>query len=130
MVAILNVVLENHPGSLAEVLEILARAEINVDALEAEAQGDFGTAHIVCAKPKLAAELLRQDGYDVVEAEALELMITNKYGEIQKVCERLASNGVNVVSIFGTTPPASGVAARVIVRVNDLKRAKELLGVK
>ena len=86
MVTILNVAVENHPGSLAEILEILARAEINLDALEAEAMGDFGTAHIVCAKPRLAGELLRQDGYDVVEAEAIELMVPNKYGELQKVC--------------------------------------------
>ena len=130
MVTILNVALENHPGSLAEVLEILARAEINVDALEAEAQGDFGTAHIVCAKPRLAGELLRQDGYDVVEAEALELLVENKHGEVQKICHRLASNGVNVVSIFGTTPPASGVSARIIVRVNNVPKAKELLGLR
>lgn len=130
LVIILNVALENHPGSLAEVLEIISRAEINLDALEAEAQGDFGTAHIVCAKPRLAAELLRQDGYDVVEAEALELIVANKHGEIQKVCERLAANGVNVVSIFGTSPPTAGVSGRVILRVNNVAKAKELLGVR
>jgi hypothetical protein len=129
LVVILNIALENHPGSLAEVLGIFARAEINVDALEAEAQGDFGAAHIVCGKPKLAAELLRQDGFDVVEAEALELMVPNKYGEVQRICERLASNGVNVVSIFGTTPPASGVSGRVILRVNDVQKAKSLLSI-
>ena len=130
MVIILNVALENHPGSLAEVLEIVSRAEINVDALEAEAMGDFGMAHILCGKPKLAGELLRQDGYDVVEAEALELIVANKYGEVQKICEKLAGNGVNVVSIFGTMPLPPATSGRVIVRVNDVKKAKAVLGFK
>ncbi|MBI2077415.1 MAG: ACT domain-containing protein [Euryarchaeota archaeon] len=100
MVAVLNVALQNHPGSLAEVLEILARAEINVDAIEAEAQGDFGTVRLLTSKPRLATDLLKQDGYDVV---------------------------INVVSLFGTSPdgPANG---RLLLRVNDTKAARKVLG--
>ncbi|HLE46886.1 MAG TPA: ACT domain-containing protein, partial [Candidatus Thermoplasmatota archaeon] len=117
MVTVLNVVLQNHPGSLAEVLEIMARAEINVDAIEAEAQGDFGTVRLLTSKPKLAGELLRQDGYEVVEAEALQLMLPNKYGELARLAKKLADSNVNVVSLFGTSPngPNDG---RLVLRVN------------
>jgi len=128
MVTVLNVVLQNHPGSLAEVLEIMARAEINVDAIEAEAQGDFGTVRLLTSKPKLAGELLRQDGYEVVEAEALQLMLPNKYGELARLAKKLADSNVNVVSLFGTSPngPNDG---RLVLRVNDTKAARKVLGI-
>lgn len=126
MVTVLNVALENHPGSLAEVLEILARAEINVDAVEAEAQGDFGTVRILTNKPQLASDLLRQDGYDVVEAQAIELVLPNKYGELARVLRRLANGKVNVVSLFGTSPP-QGTQGRILVRVNDAEAARKVL---
>jgi hypothetical protein len=127
MVVVLNVALQNHPGSLAEVLSILSRAEINVDALDADAHGDFGTIHLLTNKPKLARELLEQDGYNVVEAEAIELTVPNKYGELAKLAERLAKAKVNVVSLFGTSPLGGG-EGRLILRVNDVKAGKKALG--
>lgn len=128
MVTILNVALQNHPGSLAEVLEIMARAEINVDAIEAEAQGDFGTVRLLTSKPRLATDLLKQDGYDVVEAEGVQLMLPNKYGELARLAKKLADANINVVSLFGTSPegPANG---RLLLRVNDTKAARKVLGI-
>ena len=127
MVKILNVALENHPGSLAEILDILARAEINVDALEAEAQGDFGTVRLFTAKPDLAAQLLRQDGYDVVESDVLEIILPNRYGELVRLARRLAEGHVNVVSLFGTSPPGGG-DGRFLLRVNNADAARKVLG--
>lgn len=128
MVTVLNIALENHPGSLLEVLEILGRAEINIEAIEAEAQGDFATARLLAAKPQLAAELLRQDGYDVVEAEAIELMVANKHGELARIMARLAKGGINVVSLFGTAPSPGVADGRLLLRVGDIAKAKAILG--
>ena len=128
MVVILNVALQNHPGSLAEVLSILSKAEINVDALDADAHGDFGTIHLLTNKPVLARELLEQDGYNVVEADGIELTIPNKYGELTKVAEKLAKAKVNVVSLFGTSP-INGGEGRLILRVNDAAAARAALGI-
>lgn len=127
MTVVLNVALQNHPGSLSEVLTILSKAEINVDAIDADAHGDFGTVHLLTNKPKLARELLEQDGYNVVEADAIEITIPNRYGELAKVADTLAHANVNVVSLFGTSPIAGG-EGRVVLRVNDAKAARAALG--
>jgi hypothetical protein len=129
MSVVLNVALQNHPGSLAEILTILSKAEINVDAIDADAHGDFGTVHLFTNKPKLARELLEQDGYDVVEAEAIELQLPNKYGELARLAETLAKAKVNVVSLFGTSPPHGG-EGRLLLRVNNARAAREALGLK
>lgn len=129
MATILNVALENHPGSMADILEILSRAEVNVDAIEAEAQGDFGTVRLFVNKPKYAAELLRQDGYDVVEAEVTELLLPNTHGELARLARRLADASVNVVSLFGTSAPGAR-DGRLLLRVNDAAAARKALGIK
>jgi hypothetical protein len=127
MAKILNVALENHPGSMADILEIMARAEINLDAVHAEAQGDFGTVRLFTNKPQLAAELLRQDGYDVVEAEVLELILPNRYGEVARVARKLAEGNVNIVNLFGTSVPGAK-EGRVMLRVNNVEAARKILG--
>lgn len=121
--------LENHPGSMADILEILSRAEINVEAIEAEAQGDFGTIRLLCGKPALAADLLRQDGYDVVEADGIELVLPNRYGELARLARKLADSKVNVVSLFGTSTPGSP-EGRLLLRVNDAAAARKALGLR
>lgn len=127
MVTVLNVALENHPGTLSDILNILGRAEINVEGVEAEAMGDFGTLRLLVSKPKLAGDLLRQDGYDVVEAEVLELDLPNKHGELARLAAKLGQSGVNIVSIFGTAPKAG--QGRILMRVNDIAKAKQILGI-
>lgn len=129
MTKILNVALQNHPGSMAEILEILSRAEINVDAIEAEAQGDFGTIRLLCSKPELAADLLRQDGYELVEADGIELLLPNKAGELARLARKLAEHKINVVSLFGTSSPGAH-EGRLLLRVNDAAAARKALGVK
>jgi hypothetical protein len=127
MTRILNIPLQNSPGSLAEILEIMARAEINVDAIDCDTAGDFGSVRLLTNKPQLARELLEQDGYDVVEAQAIEIQVPNRYGELAKIAKKLADKRINVVSLFGTSPPLGG-EGRIILRVNDEKAARTALG--
>lgn len=127
MPTLLSVALENHPGSLAEALEILARAEINIEAIEAEAGGEFGTLRLWVDKPKFGAELLRQDGYDVVEVNAVVVSIPNRHGELAKLSRRLADAKVNILSLFGTSSATSS-EARVLLRVDQVDAAQALLG--
>lgn len=128
MPKILSVALENHPGSLADALEALAAAGLNVEALEAEAMGDFGSLRVLVADPTRAAKVIRDRGLDVVEADALDLRLPNKPGELAKVARKLAEAKVNVVSLFGTNPSAGKDAGRILLRVNNLDAAVKALG--
>lgn len=127
MTTLLSVSLENHPGSLAEVCEALAEANINVEAIEAEAQGDFAQARLLVNDHVAAARLLRSKGYDVVAAPVIDLNLPNKPGELARVTRALASAKLNIVSIFGTTSTKSG-EGRILVRLPDVDAAKKVLG--
>ena len=129
MVIILSVALENHPGSLADILDRLASTGANIEAVEAEALGDFGNVRVLTPDAAKAAKALREAGFDVVEAEALELRVANRPGELAKTARKLAEAKVNVVSLFGTTPGSTG-DGRLLLRVNNVPAAKKALGIK
>ena len=124
---ILAVALENHPGALSDVLDLLSKNKFNVSGIEAEALGDFGRARILVDDSARAAKILRKKGYDVVEAEAIELDLPNKPGELARVMKALAAAKVNVVSLYGTTPSPTG-SPRLLLRVNNAAQAKAALG--
>jgi hypothetical protein len=130
MTAILSVALENHPGALAELLQVIAEAKVNIHAIEAQAMGDFGGVRLQVADPTGTAEMLRKKRYDVVEADVLELSLPNKPGMLAKVAKQLADAEVNVVSLFGTTPVGSASPGRLLLRVNKPDVARRLLNLR
>lgn len=128
MVTVLSVSLENHPGSLSDVLAVLGSNGINIHAVEAQAMGDFGGVRLQVADAAKAGKLLRDQGFDVVEADALELTLPNQPGVLADLARRLAAEKINVVSLWGTTPVAGSGQGRILLRVNDPVAARKLLG--
>lgn len=129
MPTVLALSLENHPGALAELLEEVAEKKINVIAIEAEAQGDFGSVRILTDDPAKAADVLRESGYDVIEAEAIVIEMPNEPGELAKIARKLADGDINVVSLFGSAPKVKGGKTQILLRVANSPKARKLLGV-
>lgn len=130
MTVILSVALENHPGALAQLLNDISDANVNIHAVEAQAMGDFGGVRLQVADPKRTAEVLRKKGYDVLEAEVIELALPNKPGVLAKVVKQLADANVNIVSLFGTTPVGATGTGRLMLRVNKPEVARRILNLR
>ena len=130
MTAILSIALENHPGALAKLLDEIATANVNIHAIEAQAMGDFGGVRLQVADPRAVAALLRKKGYDVLEADVLEVSLPNQPGVLAKLAKQLADAEVNVVSLFGTTPVGSGAPGRLLLRVNKPDMARRILNLR
>lgn len=128
MSTLISVSLENHPGSLAEVCEALATAKINIEAVEAEAQGDFATARFLVSDHVAATRLLRSKGLDVVTADVVELTVPNRPGELARIARQLATAKINIVSLFGSTGSKTG-EGRILLRTPDIEAAKKVLGI-
>ena len=129
MPTVLALSIENHPGALADLLEEVAEKEINVIAIEAEAQGDFGSVRILTDDPAQAAAVLREGGHDVIEAEAIVLEMPNEPGQLARVARKLADGNVNVVSLFGSAPKTKGGKTQILLRVANSPKARKVLGV-
>ena len=92
----LSVFLENRPGILAHICDILSQASINVLALSTHDSVDNAVVRILCDNPTKALLLLEQEQFYVLEQDVVVLEITNHYGALSQVARKLARADINI----------------------------------
>ena len=127
MSAQIVVFLENRPGALSELCEVLATAEINIEALLLEGSVDFGNIRLHVSAPRKAEKALRDAGYQVRVAEALTLKLSNEPGALADAAKKLTKAKINIDALFGTTAPGTDQAEFVLM-VSDVEKARKTLG--
>ena len=121
------VFLENRPGALAELADLLAAAEVNIEAILLEGSVDFGNVRLHLSNPRKAEKALKDAGYQYRKGEAILLQLPNEPGALADVAKKLAKAKVNIDSLFGTTAPGSNQAEFVLL-VSDEAKARKALG--
>jgi len=115
----LTVILENRPGTLADVGEALGKAGINIDGLCGFPCQGKGILHILVEDAAGARRALEEIDLEVRdEREVLVLEVEDRPGAGGKVACRIANAGVNVDLVYGTTK------TRVVIGVDDLEKAR------
>jgi hypothetical protein len=122
----LIVFVENRPGALDEILEVLADAEVNIDALLLEGSVDFGAARFQVDNPRKAEKALLDAGFQVKTGESLVISLKHAPGELLGITKRLAKAKVNIEALFGTTSK-NGESADFVLMVNDIEKARKAL---
>jgi len=121
------VFLENRPGALAELADILAAADVNVEAILLEGSVDFGNVRIHVSSPRKAEKALKDAGYQYRQGEALTLALKNEPGQLAEVAKKLAKAKINIDALFGTT--AQTGTPQLVIMVADPEKAKKALGI-
>ena len=115
----LTVVLEDRPGTLADVGEALGKAGINIDGLCGFPCEGKGILHILVEDAALARRVLEEIGLEVGdEREVLVLEVEDRPGAGGKVIRRIANAGVNVDLVYRITK------TRVVIGADDLDKAR------
>lgn len=118
----LFIVVENRPGALGELLGVLAKEKINIEAV-----GLFqDIAKISVAELDRAKNALVRAKYQVEVRDVLRVDLNNKPGAFAFVASRLGSAGLNIDYCYGTVGKGQKSAA-VIIDVKDIDRAMEVL---
>jgi len=121
--------LENKPGRLAAVCDLLATKGVNLRALCVADAADFGVLRLIVEDPDEAACVLHDAGYAVSETDVLAVPLEDRPGGLARVTAALAGAAVNVTYMYAFLSRVEGRAV-VIVRVEDTQfaRAVEALG--
>lgn len=97
MASDLAVNLEDRPGALAQLGELLGNAGINIDGLCGFGAGDRGVLHLLVADAAAAREALSDAGIECGEDREVELVsIVDQPGEMGRHLRRVADGRVNV----------------------------------
>jgi hypothetical protein len=121
----LKLSLQNNPGALARMCQVLSEEHINIIAMDL-AQGFV--VRLVVDNPLHAAASLRERHYQVEEREVLYSIVPNDAGALARVARLLAEAGINIEYLY-TTAVEGGEMAAFVVGVPDARRASAAAGV-
>jgi len=118
----LTVVLEDQPGSLAEMGEVLGKAGINIDGLCGFSCEGKGVIHILVEDAPPARKVLEDAGIEVKgDRPVLVLDVSDRPGVVGGICRSIADAGVNIDLIYVATN------TRIVLGVSDLEKARSVI---
>lgn len=122
-----SIFLENKPGRLADVANAMARAHVNIVALDIPQSSESSLIRLVVDDSNKAKSLLKREGFAFAENEVLLIDLDNEPGALAEASTRLGKGGVNIDYAYGSTGEISG-RTRVVIQVNDVLKARKILG--
>lgn len=122
----ISVFVENKPGKLAELTDVLSQHNINLRALYLADAVDFGIARLIVDDIYNTSTVLREANYVSSIKDVLAVRLPDEPGSLSKVLDLLGKNGINVEYMYAFTTRIPGTA-NMIFRVEDNKKAVELL---
>lgn len=119
----LTVILEDRPGTLADLGETLGKAGINIDGVCGIPCEGKGVIQILVEDGEGARKALEDAGIAVQEVrDVLVLDIADRPGELGKTCRKIANAGVNI----NLTYLASNT--RLVLGADDFNKLRAALG--
>lgn len=116
--------LQNSPGSLARVCQIIANERIDIVAMNLATPL---VLRLVVDNPVHAAETLREHHYHVEEREVIFTTAPNNPGSLLRLTRLIADAGVNVEYLYATTQEGEAMAS-IVVGVPDARRGSSAAG--
>ena len=114
----LTVVMEDRPGTLAEMGETLGKAGVNIDGLAAITTGGKGYVHVLVEDAAAASDALKSAGIEVSEMrEVLMPDVANTPGVLGDISRKIADAGVNIELAYVASN------SRLVIGADDLDKA-------
>ena len=122
----ISIFVENKPGRLSEVTNLLGKNDINIRALSVSDTKDFGILRLIVNKPDKACEVLRGAGCTVSITNVIAICINDRPGGLAKAMDSLYAANISVEYMYAFISKAEG-QAYVILRVENNETAAEAL---
>lgn len=120
----ITVIVDDKPGTLADIGELLGSNGVNIETLCASTHDGHGVIHFVVDDGEDAGEVLVSHGYKVEGSRpVLSVTLDDRPGELGRYCRRLAAAGVSVSSAY--VARRGGGETELIVAVDDLESAQQ-----
>jgi hypothetical protein len=122
----LSVSLDNVPGSLSVVSEILGREGVNIRAISVADTSDISTVRFVVDDPEKASNILTGNGYHPKETDVLAVETPDHPGGMNAMLKPLKAAGINVHYLYPHLGRINNNAI-VILGVDRTEEAQKVL---
>jgi hypothetical protein len=115
----------HRPGELARVADALARYGVNIKSLAALEIDNHAIVRILADEVESARAALEQANVRFEEGEIVQVLLTNRAGELSNVAKKLSEGHVNLRAMYVTGLVDDLVELAIVA--DDPKKAKRLL---
>lgn len=122
-----SVFLENKPGTLNKMTEVLAKHNINIRALSLADTNDFGIVRMLVNDVYEATNVLKEENFVAKFTPVLVYKISDETGSLNKILQFFSEAEVNIEYMYAF---AGKKDAYMIFRVSDTKKSESLLNSK
>lgn len=126
----ISVFVENKPGRLHQLTEVLAKHNVDMRALSLAETTDFGIVRIIVNDVYAASTTLKDEGYIHNVSKVLGVAIPDEPGGLNTVLAILEEAQINVEYMYAFMGGKDVSHAYMIFRVEDNKAAVAALGAK
>ena len=126
----ISVFLENKPGVIGSMTEVLAKNNIDMRALSLAETNDFGIVRIIVDDVDKATAVLKDEGFIHNVTPVLGVAIPDEPGGLNKVVQVLGEAEINVEYMYAFLGGETSSHAYMIFRVQDLQAAAAALAEK
>ena len=123
-----SVFVENEPGRLEAILEVLEREKVSIRALSVSDTAEFGIVRMILDKPEEGLQALRQAEFTTRVDWMLSAQIPDGPGGLlNSVAKPMAKAGINIKYFYAYIGHAGEDKAMVVLKTNDIEKAEEIL---
>lgn len=126
----ISVFLENKPGMLNSMTEVLAKNNIDMRALSLAETNDFGIVRIIVDDVYKTTTVLKDEGFVHSVTPVLGVSIPDEPGGLNEVVAVLMQEKINIEYMYAFLGGKTAEHAYMIFRVQDLKAASAALATK
>lgn len=122
----ISVFLENKPGRLAQVTEVLRQNNIDISAISVADTSEFGIVRMIVDKPKEAVSALKAAKFPVSTTEVLAVEVSDKPGGLNFALQVLNEANISIEYLYSFIK-RKGDKALILFRIEDSAKAVEVL---
>jgi hypothetical protein len=122
----ISIVLDNTPGAMSHVSELLGREGVNIRAISVADTSDISTVRFVVDDPVKALNILQTNKFSTKETDVLAVETPDHPGGLNAVLKPLKEAGVNVHYLYPHLGRIGGQAI-VILGTDKIEKAQKVL---
>ena len=122
----LSLFLDNKPGVMAKICDVLARKKVNILGISVTDGHDHAVVRMVVDNPRTALHCLGSAGILVVENDVIMLQLPHRAGALGSLSRKLANAKLNIEYSYSTAGSGQSVAW-LVLSVNNINAALRVL---
>jgi hypothetical protein len=124
-----SVFLDNHPGSLFDVMSKLDENKLKVFALSIADAGEFGLVRLITEEPHIASKFLEDAEFNLAKSKKnteVTAIFISAQETLSKITKILGDGGINIEYAYSSAIHVDGKVA-LILRPSNVEKAEQML---